>query len=794
MGAVMTPIQRADAVAAEAASDAALLGREKRRLEFAAKRAADEPPARRAELIERISLMEPALRQAILRRDRAERDLNGLLVAERGRARASLEVEAGSLSHALRAASLNYGVFIRRHMGGSLHTEVPRLIAEPYCSGDLLREGTFVAYFDAVANEKYAEAAATLAVINSQLSCLSTRQVARLELVMIAGLGRAIAGYSPDDKKFSRAGARFASLMSQIAAGPMFLLAEQTRHFKRHHKLALQWFEINRGVLKEAARDVKSPLYHAGLPVPDRLSGRLGFVTSKCQPARAGPRLFRGRRGEPYLKFSDGKGGESCNPLAAMLDSTGLPCGARDWVAAGNDPRVAEAFTCAPSCRQGKTKPSKDVVKEYFVAGSGLRGFYNPVAVEPKYQSSTNCDVSRASQPADGESAEGLSGTLGGVARACGENPVEERFVTEREFMACLDAAAEKSSLAYRSGFGSGGRPGGGKCQVTEEEEEGQNPPPPIDTQPDGGEEGPEPPLDPGGPPSGQPWLWLPGVGPIPVEIAPPAPPSGQRPDDVVDPNFGNPPVGPTLKDFENFLEGWVTTENEKFNPCLRNCGVPENLLLWERGKGESKEYMLLNTENMRWFWFPERDRNVPGLVEQSKNLLSNSSKQPKGTSTCSPDAMNCGSCTAYDANATAALQCAPGYEEPDLSREPKYPEGYDPKLGPLINPDTYTEMHTKAEKCAGGGLTLSCPGASTTLCAEDRPNCACPDAAPTFASRGKDCTRVMCGGEQVAATEGTLCTCTNTVDMGIGSGRGPTPEVNPGRNLGVNSRPGPSP
>jgi hypothetical protein len=755
----LEPLKRVDIEAAAAASETALFDRQRRTLMALANEPGTDNSTR-GNTLQRLTVAESSVKHATELRNQKELELSKLLVAERQKVRSALSITSGDQLYAVRAATFRYAVFIRRKMGGSLHTEVPRLMFEPRCAGDLLRERSFNAYFEAVANEEYAEAAAILAVINSQLSCLSTRQVARLEQVMVAGLARAITLYSPDNKQYSQSRLNFVSLMNQIAAGPMFLLAEHTREFKYHSKIALQWFELNRAVLIRAARNPTSLLYHAGLPVPDRVHGRLGFVTSRCQIVARGAQTFRGRLNESYLKFSDGQGGETCNALPAMLVSTGLPCSARDWVAAGSNSQVAEAFTCAPSCGGGRAKQSADIVKEYSNRGAGLPGLSNTIASGTKYHNRGGCSRGILGQggSSSSEGEETHDDSLTRTADGCGENAVESRLIDDKDVQACLDNAAAESALTYRSGYAFGAKPGG-KCQVSEEEEPNENPPPPLD--PDEPDDDSDDSTD--------------------TQKTEPEPAPEQEPDTGFDPNFGNPAIASAVPEFEAFLKSFVTPEGGTFERCDdANCAKQENLLEWQRGEGESKEYVFLNKDNMRWAWVPARELNVPGLFERVKSTLSNTSKQPKGTTSCNPDAMNCGSCTTYDANMTAVFECIPGYEDPDFSKKPKYPEGYDPKLGPLINPITHDQMVTNAQQCTGGGLFSYCAGAATTLCAEDKPNCTCPGTAPTLGSTGQDCTRTLCGSQQAASVEGTICTCERTVNP-EGTGGSHPPGGDPG-------------
>jgi hypothetical protein len=662
-----------------------------------------------------------------------EKDVQSLLVTQRANAAKRLAGTSPELLYAAETLCIDWAIEVRRRLRTTA-TEVPALQAETNCKTDAVRDRVLEAYCLAATSEDDADAEARLAVWQSQLRCLSARQVSQVEVATLAGWARTRDHWGLDKPATAKQSALLA-LFTEVAAPPLFLVAEQTRHFAKHPKWALGWFSQNRGLLQQKSAVVGSALNRLGLPIVDPISGQLGFVSSKCLLAPKSSNLFRGKQKEPLIKFSDGKGGETCNPLPALFASTGLPCASRDWVISSTRSDLAEGFTCAPGCAPSTgAVPSKVVVNAFALQRSGEYRFDALASVSPTYAAAPACDSSVSPwQKGAASLADDHGATLAGLARQCSQGPLTDHSVNDPKVAACLDQLAASQVTSYRGGPGGGGPTGPG-CLAGETADDPQAPAPdPAQTQPD-----PPVPADPAAP------------------VREVAKMDGYKPVDPVD--------GPL-----NNLERW------------------ERDIIGTDGTRTITDIVWINVENGRFFWMPFTDITIPGLVDAVTSDLANSSRPGGDPSAgqhlakdCDTESMNCGSCSAFQDDTQQQLSCA-GY---DLSKLPDGPVAV-PLRQQQSTPmpdvlDLYTHAETTANSCSSNPIEgLYCSGSTTVLCADGQPTCGCDDKA-LVPSPGPDCSLSQCGNAMLSSSlEGAGCRCGGSVDpSGGGAPPGPGPET----------------
>lgn len=274
--------------------------------------------------------------------------LEGQLGTLRATARKEANVSGGSGVFALSVLAADYTFGISRRLP-SLHTEVVTLRDTPSCRGDLALEGMLDAYLRAAVFEDEAGVAKQIGRIQTQLSCLSGRQLRALEAAMVAEIDTTIA------RVLGKEGALAATRFRQIVALPLLLLADQNRALAGHTKPGLVWLSKHRAELVAAAATPGTVLHRQGLYLLDPRTRKVVPVGSKAQRAGSLTKLAAGTKN---LVFRDAKGALSTNGLPGLVEGLLQPCHGVDLVAVGSS-GAATAFTCDIGCGLAKGDAAK---------------------------------------------------------------------------------------------------------------------------------------------------------------------------------------------------------------------------------------------------------------------------------------------------------------------------------------------------------------------------------------------------------------------------------------------------
>jgi len=266
----------------------------------------------------------------------------------RATARKEANVSGGSGVFALSVLSADYTFGMSRRLP-SLHTEVVTLRDTATCRGDLALEGMLDAYLRAAVFEDEAGVAKQIGRMQTQLSCLSARQLRALEAAMVAEIDTTIA------RVLGKEGALAATRFRQIVALPLLLLADQNRALAGHTKPGLRWLAKHRAELVAAAATPGTVLHRQGLYLLDPRTRKVVPVGSKAQ--RAGE-LSKLAAGTKSLVFRDTKGALSTNGLPGLVEGLLQPCHGVDLVAVGSA-GAATAFTCDVGCGLAKGDAAK---------------------------------------------------------------------------------------------------------------------------------------------------------------------------------------------------------------------------------------------------------------------------------------------------------------------------------------------------------------------------------------------------------------------------------------------------
>lgn len=269
--------------------------------------------------------------------------IEALLVPLRASARTEAKVAGGSGQFALSVLSADYAFGLSRRLP-SLHTEVVTLRDAGSCRGDLALEGTLDAYLRAAVTEDEAGVATQLGRIQTQLECMSGRQLRALEGAMVAEIDTTIG------RVLAKEGALAATRLRQIVAIPLLLLSDQNRALAGHSKPGLLWLAKHREELLSAAATPGTILHRQGLYLLDPRTRRLVPFGSKAQ--RAGE-LTKLSADTKNLVFRDAKGSLATNGLPRLLEGLLEPCHGVDLVATGSA-GLASAFTCDSGCGDAK--------------------------------------------------------------------------------------------------------------------------------------------------------------------------------------------------------------------------------------------------------------------------------------------------------------------------------------------------------------------------------------------------------------------------------------------------------
>ncbi len=328
----------------------------------------------------------------------------------------------------------------------TLHTEVQSLWSDPRCRGDLIIEGTLDTWLRAVIAEKDLEATTAAEAFQHQLSCLSQRQLRRLEAAMVVQTEATLA-------RFGGASAPFGDRFRQLMAGPIVLLADQTRPFS-FDKPGLTWLARHQKALSLAAAQQGSLLFRAGLFVIDPRRHALLAINSKAQRASAQKSPLSTR----LMVLRDTKGAWSTNLLPAFIEAITSPCFGADLVLEGTGV-AGEKLTCDLGC--GPARKDAAILGRWFTR-----------TVLPSLIASKDCGSGGGAAPAaggstsgDGSARAGGGGVTIGAAAArtdCVMDAVmNDRPSGVRDLLACLSTTHPGSGT---SGLLTTGVSGGPSC------------------------------------------------------------------------------------------------------------------------------------------------------------------------------------------------------------------------------------------------------------------------------------------------------------------------------------------
>jgi hypothetical protein len=223
---------------------------------------------------------------------------------------------------------------VMRLRTGSLATEIPGLNKAAICRGDIVTDRLIYRYVRAATAEDDAEMVRALREVQIQLACMSTRQVRVFEDALVKGVEWAAAKVAPSQAGTKRA-RTIQDAFRQLLAPIIFATADASRMFARHDQPAIRWLTTHKEMLAASALREQSITHRVGLLFANRFSGKLLHVRGTCAP------------GAKKI-FKDGRGGLTCNPLAAFFQSTTLPCDVTQWVP--EKPSGAGKFVCDSAC------------------------------------------------------------------------------------------------------------------------------------------------------------------------------------------------------------------------------------------------------------------------------------------------------------------------------------------------------------------------------------------------------------------------------------------------------------
>lgn len=276
--------------------------------------------------------------------------LTGELVLQRKAAINAAGSAAGNGVLPLEVICVDYSQAIAAKLP-SMHTEVPPLKGSKRCVGDLTLDAELLDWCRAAVRDDAAKLQHAMVQYQSQLSCLSARQLRVYEQTLVDELQPAIDRCLPADTKMK---AILDAKAKQLFAAPILLLADQTRSFNKYGKPGLAWLEKNKPMFRTAALTPNSLLFRTGLYVHDLPRNVLLPVGTKAMVAPAHVKDLRGKYKSRYFEFDDGAGGETVNALAAFIDGFGRPCRASDLKPAGKTNELAQTMVCAQVCDLGK--------------------------------------------------------------------------------------------------------------------------------------------------------------------------------------------------------------------------------------------------------------------------------------------------------------------------------------------------------------------------------------------------------------------------------------------------------
>lgn len=182
---------------------------------------------------------------------------------------AAPDVEEGTLL--VRTALEHWTVLLRQHLMKPMHTEVPGLEDDPDCAGDLIKDGMFGRYFDALfapGTKDATEVVAAVGDLARQSACLGTLQSAQL--------ARALAGSYRELETFLRLNGyeRIEPYVAMAASQPLLLFYDVEKYRGDDSPLT-RWFRDHRDELIEGVRSHRHPGWWTEVWLYDRISGRL---------------------------------------------------------------------------------------------------------------------------------------------------------------------------------------------------------------------------------------------------------------------------------------------------------------------------------------------------------------------------------------------------------------------------------------------------------------------------------------------------------------------------------------
>ncbi|MDP9415886.1 MAG: hypothetical protein M3Q08_17745, partial [Pseudomonadota bacterium] len=284
---------------------------------------------------------------------------------------------ASNNTSVVRAALLHWEILLRRRFMSGLHTAVVGLNQDQECSGDLLQDGMFSAYFDAVLSTsagKEQAAVDALAQLARQSACISERQSQELA-------ARAVTCFE-ELSVFLRVNGleRLVPAVVAALASPLLLFYDVEKDRGPEAPLS-RWFTTNREALVQAVRTQRFPAVWHGLWLYDRRTGRLfGYRSgSKSDENHVDLETFvtsivsQDNLGQYGCSFSE-MIERGVGPLGYMC--VGSECSDRDSRAESREPRLPGRAGRAAHRRRrrgltGATFLSPGLVAENLCTGNG---------------------------------------------------------------------------------------------------------------------------------------------------------------------------------------------------------------------------------------------------------------------------------------------------------------------------------------------------------------------------------------------------------------------------------------